>query len=235
MRMNRIERARTGALIVGTIAAFAACTPRGEGENAAGDSASMAATTATTETGGSTAAGATAGAAGDSMGAMGGMAGMGAMGDPAIMGTISTSNAAEIGTSQLARERAASSAVKSFASDMIKDHQQMQKQGDQLAQKNNMTAQPAGQADQMQQMVTATTDSLKAMRGAAFDQRYMAFQVQSHQMTLDKLRTFEGQAQNADLKTMITGAIPKVQAHLERAQKIQSSLGGSAAAGATKS
>jgi predicted outer membrane protein len=57
----------------------------------------------------------------------------------------------------------------------------------------------------------------------------MAFQVQSHQTTLDNLRRFENQAQNADLKAMITKAIPAVQGHLERAQRIQSGLGSGAA------
>jgi putative membrane protein len=222
MMSNRMNRARIGAIMMGT-AATLACAPR---ENAANESASAAATTATTETGGSTAAGATAGTTGDSgaMAAGATMAG-GAMGDAAIAGTINTSNAAEIGSSELAQERAASADVKAFANDMIKGHRQMQKEGDQIAQKNNMTPQPGAEADQMQKMTTAALDSMKALKGAAFDQKYMAFQVQSHQMTLDKLRQFEGQTQNADLKAMVTKAIPDVQAHLERAQKIQSGLG----------
>jgi putative membrane protein len=149
------------------------------------------------------------------------------------MGTINTSNAAEITTSELALEKATNAEVKSYARDMIAEHRTMQKQADQLAQKAQTPAQPAAKADQMQGMVTASVDSMKALSGAQFDQKYMAFQVQSHQMTLDNLRRFENQAQNAELKAMITKAIPAVQGHLERAQKIQTSLGG--AAGATKS
>ena len=226
MRINPMHQARMGALIIGTTVAFAACS--GGGENAAGDSAAV---TATGDTGmAATGAAATAGMTDSAGGAA--MAG-GAMGDPAIMGTINTSNAAEITTSELAQERASNAEVKKFANDMITGHRQMQKQADQLAQKANVTAQPAGKADQMQLMVAASVDSMKALKGAAFDQKYMAFQVQSHQTTLDNLRRFEGQAQNADLKAMITKAIPAVQGHLERAQKIQTSLGG--AAGATKS
>jgi putative membrane protein len=247
---NRMHQARVSAIMIGAAAALAACTPSdsantaGEGGAATTSTAAGALDSGASAMGGAAASagGAMAGAADSAMSGAGaavaGAAGAamgGATGDPAIAGTINTSNAAEIGTSELAQERAASSQVKSYANDMIKEHRQMQKQADQLAQKNNMTAQPAGKADQMQQMMTATVDSLKALKGAEFDQRYMAFQVQSHQMTLTNLQNFQNQAQNADLKAMITKAIPAVQGHLERAQKIQSSLGGSAAAGATKS
>jgi putative membrane protein len=224
MRTQRTHQARYGALVIGAVAALAACSPSGDSANAGGESG--AASTAMTDTGamGAGAAAATAGAGDSAMG--GANAAGGAMGDVGIAGTINTSNAAEIGTSELAQERAASSDVKSFANDMIKEHRAMQKEADQIAQKNNMAPQPGGQADQMQQMMTATVDSLKTLKGAQFDQRYMAFQVQSHQTTLDALRRFETQAQNADLKAMITKAIPAVQGHLERAQKIQSGLGG---------
>jgi putative membrane protein len=221
-----MHQARMGALLVGTAFSLAACTPGGDkgDTNQPGENGAAAATS--TDSG--MVAGATMGA-GDSAG--GAMAG--AAGDPAIMGTINTSNAAEITTSELALERATNAQVKSYARDMIAEHRTMQKEADQLAQKVQTPAQPAGKADQMQGMVTASVDSMKALSGAQFDQKYMAFQVQSHQMTLDNLRRFENQAQNAELKAMITKAIPAVQGHLERAQKIQTSLGG--AAGATKS
>jgi putative membrane protein len=219
----KLQQMRVGALAIGTAVAFTACA---KGDNAGNESASAAATTATTETGGSTAAGATAGTTGDSA-AMGGAAG-GAMGDVAIAGTINTSNAAEIGTSELAQERAASREVKSFANDMITAHRKMQGDADKIAKANNMAPQPGGQADQMQQQVTATLDTLKTLRGAQFDQKYMAFQVQAHQMTLDNLQRFETQAQNAELKALIQKAIPKVQAHLQRAQEIHGKLGGAA-------
>ncbi len=223
MRSNGIQKARMSALIIGTAAALTACTPRGDDANTVGDSGVAV---------GAPGAAATPGMA-DSA-AMGGtdMAGGGSMNESTIMGTINTSNAAEIGTSELAKERAANSEVKSFANDMITGHQAMQKEADMLATRLNVIPQPAGTADQMQQMVAATVDTLKTLDGAQFDQKYMAFQVQSHQTTLDNLRRFETATTNADLKAMITKAIPAVQGHLERAQKIESSLSG---AGATKS
>jgi putative membrane protein len=226
-----MHQARMGALLVGTALSLAACTPGGDkgDTNQPGENGAAAATS--TDSG--TVAGAAMGTGDSAGGAMAGGAMAGAMGDPAIMGTINTSNAAEITTSELALEKATNAEVKSYARDMIAEHRTMQKQADQLAQKAQTPAQPAAKADQMQGMVTASVDSMKALSGAQFDQKYMAFQVQSHQMTLDNLRRFENQAQNAELKAMITKAIPAVQGHLERAQKIQTSLGG--AAGATKS
>lgn len=222
MRSNRMQKARMSALVLGTAAALTACTPRGDNANTVGESGVAV---------GAPGAAATTGM-GDSTGAGSmDMAG-GAMSDVVIMGTINTSNAAEIATSELAKERAANREVKSFATDMIAGHQKMQKEADMLAQKVDVTPQPADKADQMQQMVAATVDTLKTLNGAQFDQKYMAFQVQSHQMTLDNLRRFETATNTPELKTMISQAIPAVQGHLERAQKIQSNLG---APGAPKS
>jgi predicted outer membrane protein len=53
----------------------------------------------------------------------------------------------------------------------------------------------------------------------------MDMQVQAHEKTLAELRSYETRAQNAELKTMITGAIPKVEAHLQKAQQIRQQLG----------
>ncbi len=219
MRSNRTQKARMSALIIGTAAALTACTPRGDDTNMVGESG---------VTVGAPGAAATTGMADSAV--MGGVdvAG-GTISESTIMGTVSTSNAAEIVTSELAQERASNSEVKSFASDMVSAHQTMQKEADMLTKRVNIVPQPAAEADQMQQVVAATVDTLKTLNGAQFDQKYMAFQVQSHQTTLDNLRRFETATTNAEIKGLITKAIPAVQDHLERAQKIQSSLGGAAA------
>jgi predicted outer membrane protein len=54
---------------------------------------------------------------------------------------------------------------------------------------------------------------------------YMAQQVAAHQKTLQDLNNFQTVAQDQNLRTMIQGAIPKVQQHLDRARQIHSSLG----------
>ena len=146
--------------------------------------------------------------------------------DAEIMSVIGMANASEIGAGKLAETKATSSDVKSFARDMVKDHTAMQGDADKLAKKANITPTAPSAATQMKSESTAMMDSLKsAAKGATFDQQYIAGQVADHQKVLSNLQSYQGQAQNADLKNMIQQAIPKVQQHLDKARDIQGKLG----------
>jgi putative membrane protein len=149
------------------------------------------------------------------------------MTDPNIVAMVSMSNAAEIQAGEAAQRKATNAQVKAFAADMVREHRAMQKMADSLAQANTQLApQPAAAADSAQNAMKAASDSLTAApRGAEFDRMYMAQQVAAHQKTLQDLNNFQTMAQDQNLRTMIQGAIPKVQQHLDRARQIHSSLG----------
>jgi putative membrane protein len=159
-----------------------------------------------------------------------------AMSDQNIVAVIGMANASEIAAGKTAQSKATNKDVKSFAGDMVKDHTAMQKSSDSLTKANaSLKAQPPATVDSMKTADKAASDSLKAAKkGGAFDSLYIGQQVAAHQKVLDALNSFQNQAQDAGLKTLITGAIPKVQAHLQRAQQIQSSLGSGAAGDTTK-
>ena len=152
------------------------------------------------------------------------------MTDPNIVSMIGMSNAAEIQTSEVAQRKATNAQVRSYAADMVREHRAMQKMADSLSQANTqLAAQAPPMADSAQNAMRAVSDSLtNAPRGAAFDQMYMAQQVAMHQKTLQDLNNFQTMAQDQTLRTMVQGAIPKVQQHLDRARQIHSSLGGAA-------
>jgi len=223
MRNSGSSYMRLGALALGATVALGACAKR---DNAgAGDTTAMTTSTATPATGTMSDTGSMA--AGANSGAMAGSSNMANMSDANIMSVISMSNSNEIGTSKLAQDKATSGDVKSYARDMIKDHTAMQGDADKLAQQLKVTPEaPAGLGDQMKNMAMAMSDSLKAApKGSTFDVQYMNGQVQAHQMTLTNLQQFQTSTQNAQLKDLITKAIPKVQQHLDRAKQIQTALG----------
>lgn len=155
----------------------------------------------------------------------GAMAPGGAMTAPNALVMIGLSNGAEIQTSQIAQEKATSAGVKDFAKMMVTDHQAMQKEADDVATKANLTPQPPAQADQKRaagdQMVQQLNNTAK---GAEFDRAYVDGQVQAHQQTLTELQQLQTSVDNADVRALIEKAIPKVQDHLSRAQKLQSGL-----------
>lgn len=221
----RYEMNTTGfarMLMLGAALTLTACGGKDANDDAAGTGDSAVAGSATM--GGDTSA--TGGAMGSTTGAAG--ADASAMNDANILSMIGMSNGGEIGTSKAVQGKAKDASVKSFAADMIKEHTAMQGEADKLATKINVTPQPPSQADMMKKSVDSATTALNSASGADLDRQYMAFQVQAHQMTLDNLQRFETQAQNAELKALIQKAIPKVQAHLQRAQEINGKLGGAA-------
>ena len=146
--------------------------------------------------------------------------------DAEILSVIGMANASEIGEGKLAQTKATNADVKSFAGDMVKDHMAMQSDADKLAKNANITPAAPSAATQMKAEATAMMDSLKAAaKGATFDQQYIAGQVADHQKVLSNLQSYQGTAQNAELKNLIQQAIPKVQQHLDKARDLQSKLG----------
>ncbi|HEU4629078.1 MAG TPA: DUF4142 domain-containing protein [Gemmatimonadaceae bacterium] len=206
--MFRTKIARHAPLALAACLALTAC-----GGNDAADSDSLAA----------------GGESGMAMGAdTGAMAAApaGAMDDAQIIAQISNANGKEIATGRIAQEKAQNADVKSFAGDMVTDHQAMQGQVDSLVTALNITPQ-AAEPDTLQQALDQATQQLQGQAaGADFDRMYMDMMVSDHQATLDLLNRAASGAQRAELRTLIQGAIPKVQQHLDRARQIRGALGG---------
>ena len=171
-----------------------------------------------------TTGGPTIGAAGDTMGGAAGGA-MAAMDDNAIIGMISGANGAEIAAGQIASEKAQNADVRQYATDMVTEHQRLQGQVDSLVSAMNMSQAPVPDS-LARHLEQARTQLTGQAAGAEFDRMYMQMQVTDHESTLNGLRAAQSAAQNAQLRTVIDGAIPAVEGHLERARTIVSGLGG---------
>jgi putative membrane protein len=208
---NTFKHARLAALTIGACLSVAACG----GDRAADDAAVT-----------DTAAGAVA-----TTPAVGG-AGTGSMeatneprSDSDILTMISHSNSAEVSSSNLALQNASNAQVKAFARQMVNEHTAMQKQGQQLGKSLAMEGTGSDTAQSKMEHTMDNLDDLKDKKGADFDRAYMDMQVRAHEQTLTELRSYEGRAQSAELKQHITQAIPKVEAHLQKAQQLRQQLG----------
>jgi putative membrane protein len=106
----------------------------------------------------------------------------------------------------------------------MRDHHALRQMGQDLAKKLNVTPQmPSDNNSEAQDK--AWVDSLQSMpKGAAWDKAYIDHEVAMHTQVLATLHTAEGAAQNAELKSLITKAIPTIESHLKKAQDIQSKL-----------
>jgi putative membrane protein len=144
--------------------------------------------------------------------------------DANIVAVVDHANMADSATGSVAATKGTNSEVKSFGRDMMRDHHALRKMGQDLAKKLNVTPQPPAN-DSSEARDKAWLDSLQSMpKGAAWDKAYIDHEVSAHQEVLSTLQTAQNAAQNAELKDLITKAIPTIDSHLKKAQDIQSKL-----------
>jgi putative membrane protein len=145
--------------------------------------------------------------------------------DANIAAILDNANAADSSVGHLASTKGTNAEVKAFGRDMMRDHHALRKMGQDLVKKLKVTPEmPAG--DNSVAQAKSWQDSLSSMpKGAAWDKAYIDHEVTYHQAVIQTAQTAEGAAQNAELKALITKAIPNLQAHLKKAQDIQGKLG----------
>lgn len=144
--------------------------------------------------------------------------------DGNIVALLDEANMADSTLGAAALPKATSAEVKRFAKLMMGEHHALRAEGQQLAKKQNITAQmPA--ADPFTSAVTNEQAALtSAAKGHAFDSTYIANEVGIHQAVIGWAGTAETQAQNQALKDLIKTAGPVLQKHLDRALAIQKTL-----------
>ncbi len=143
------------------------------------------------------------------------------MTDPEIFSMVTAVNQGEVDAGNIARTKASGANVKAYATEMVNAHTNMTTKGAALASALGEIPKPNAQ-DSIVIDNNAMASTLRSTAsGAAFDRAYIDGQVRAHQHALAFLQHAQTEAQNADLKKMIAGAIPDVQQHLERARALR--------------
>ena len=128
---------------------------------------------------------------------------------------------AEIATSKLAQDKAASADVKKFGARMVEDHGKMLDEKKQLAQAKGVRL-PEGPGKTQE----AEMKKLEGLSGTAFDRQYMGDMVKGHEEALKVVQKTARDAKDPDLKAAAQKAEPIVEDHLQMARQIYSTLGG---------
>ena len=121
---------------------------------------------------------------------------------------------AEVQMATLAQTNARSPRVKSFASEMIKDHSAANDQLMKLAQAKGVTP-PTDLTDTQNQQKTMLTGE----KGAKFDRDYMHGQVADHQAMVQAFQEEAQNGQDPDIKAFAANTVPTIQQHLTEAQR----------------
>jgi putative membrane protein len=193
--------------------ALAACNKPAD-KTAAAPAATEAARTATAATS----------AAQDAVGAAVGQTSAATLGSHdtgAFVSNASQSDMYEIEAAKIAATRAKNADVKAFAKSMVIDHTAMMNQMKPL-----VTAAGQKPADKLDERRQGFIDNLKSASAADFDKTYIDQQVSAHGEALTLMQGYADAGGDAGLKAGAAKAIPKVQAHLDKAKAIQASLKG---------
>ena len=144
--------------------------------------------------------------------------------DANIVAIVDEANRADSAGGSIAATKGTNSEVKAFGRDMMRDHHALRQMGQDLAKKLNVTPQmpPNNNSEQADKAWGDTLQSLP--KGTAWDKAYIDHEVGAHTQVLATLHTAEGAAQNPELKSLVTKAIPTIESHLKKAQDIQSKL-----------
>lgn len=135
------------------------------------------------------------------------------------------SDLAEITTSRLAQQKAASDSVKKFAQHMLDDHTKTSERLKTLAQSKGVQLPTAPEGAQKRVVSKLEKESA----GAEFDREYINGQVSAHRKTV---RLFERQAKDGrdpELKAFASETLPNLREHLKMVQDLQAGLSGKGA------
>jgi putative membrane protein len=127
-----------------------------------------------------------------------------------------TSDMFEIASSKLAVERA-DPATKTFAQQMISDHQKTSMEMKQLVDSGKVKAPlPADMTSSQKSML----DKLNGLKGDDFSKQYHSDQVSAHKDAVDLFKRYGDGGDNADLKAWAAATRPALEHHLMMAQDL---------------
>ncbi|MDR5806346.1 DUF4142 domain-containing protein [Caballeronia sp. LZ001] len=138
--------------------------------------------------------------------------------DKAFVQAASESSSTEIDTAKLASKQSQDKDVKDFAHHMMLDHTKLTVQLKMAA--------PHGVAVPKDNSDTTVLDTLKPLKGKAFDTAYIkTVGIEGHEKAVAAFQKEAQEGQNADLKKAAQKALPTIQHHLEMAQALAAKKG----------
>ena len=142
-------------------------------------------------------------------------AGSSAAGDKTFLMMADEGNSTEIAASEMALKKSKNPDVKTYAQQMITDHQKLRSDMASLTQQMGvMTPQPLNETHK------AEAKRLAALSGKSFDMEYIKAMDQDHHKTLEMFKNEAATTSNSDLKTAVSQGQPVIQQHTDMADQM---------------
>jgi putative membrane protein len=131
----------------------------------------------------------------------------------------------DVTAAKQALEKSNSKAIKSFAQDMVRDHEAVNQQALALVKKLNVTPEDNDTSRALSKQAAAKLAEMDKLKGAEFDKAYAANEVAYHKAVNGALETLLiPSANNAELKSLLQTGLKIFQGHLQHAEHVATSL-----------
>ena len=145
--------------------------------------------------------------------------------DPQIAHIAYTAGVIDIAAAKQAMSKASNKDVKTFAEDMMRDHEAVNKQALELVKKLNVTPEDNDTSRTLSKNAADKLAELAKLHGAAFDKAYIANEVAYHKAVNAALKdTLIPAAQNPELKALLEQGLTLFTEHQHHAEMIAGEL-----------
>jgi len=145
--------------------------------------------------------------------------------DPQIAHIAYTAGLIDIAAAKQALSKASNKDVKTFAQDMVRDHEAVNKQALDLVKKLNVTPEDNDTSKTLSKNAADKLAELAKLNGAAFDKAYVANEVAYHKAVDSALeKTLIPSANNAELKSLLQTGLKIFQGHEQHAEHVAAEL-----------
>ena len=145
--------------------------------------------------------------------------------DPQIAHIAYTAGVIDIAAAKQAIEKADNKDVKSFAQDMVRDHEAVNKQALDLVNKLKVTPEDNDTSKTLSKQAADKLAELAKLKGADYDKAYVANEVAYHKAVNGALETLLiPSATNPELKSLLQTGLKIFQGHQQHAEHVAASL-----------
>ncbi|MGB5902859.1 MAG: DUF4142 domain-containing protein [Xanthobacteraceae bacterium] len=145
--------------------------------------------------------------------------------DPQIAHIAYTAGVIDVTAAKQAIKKSKNKAVVSFAKDMVRDHEAVNKQALALVKKLKVTPEDNDTSRTLTKQAAAKQAELAKLKGAAYDKAYAANEVAYHKAVIGALESLLiPSSSNAELKGLLQTGVKIFQGHLEHAEHVAAEL-----------
>jgi putative membrane protein len=145
--------------------------------------------------------------------------------DPQIAHIAYTAGQLDIEAAKQALKKSKNKEVRTFATDMVRDHTAVNKQALALVKKLKVTPKDNDTSRALTKQAAAKREELAKLNGAAFDKAYVDNEVAYHKTVNGALQsTLIPSANNAELKSLLETGLKIFQGHEQHAEHVASEL-----------